>query len=73
MKIIVVTTTPPRNRMDPPLQIWFRCQVVNFVMMSHMHQGDTKRFMAHIMRLSGESRTASQAGLEWVERAEKGR
>ena len=39
-------------------------------MMSHTHQEGVKRFITHIMRLSGESRVAPEQSKNWLERGQ---
>lgn len=63
MKIIVVT--PQKHGTQNLVQMTRR-------MLPCMYQGSMKRFMTHIIRLSGESRAASQAGLKCLERVRKG-
>lgn len=63
MKIIVVT--PQKHNTQNLVQL-------TRLTMSCMYQRSMKRFMTHIIRLSGESSAASQAGLKCLERVRKG-
>lgn len=62
--------SPPQKQNGPPTPNFVH---MSRLMMPHMHQEGMKRFMTHIMRLSGESRASSQDGLEWFESAVRGR
>lgn len=59
MKMIVVTPADTEWTPPPPDLVQ-----MSRLVMPHMHQEGMKRVMTHITRLSGQSRAASQAGLD---------
>ena len=54
-----------------PAGKWDQCSIKKWVqisklMMQHVSQESMKRFITHRLRLSGESRAGTQAGLKWL-------
>lgn len=61
---VCLTVATQKGRIDssPPKFVQ-----VSRKMVPHMYQENVKRFITHVMRLSGNTRTGTQTGAEWLE------